>query len=116
MNHRVLVSSLQRTMRTSYRRYLLFTEKIRGIDIREAEIIKEIHQDLTRNFHYSLSGKRFLEGALKSLPITSDDALLDFGCGKGGALVTFSKYPFRKLAGVELSSELYTIAQHNIAR
>jgi|SRR5260370_19691020 len=116
MNHIALVSSLKRTMYMAYRTYLLFTEKIRGIDICEAEIIKDVHQDLTRNFHYSLSGKRFLEGALKKLPITSDDALLDFGCGKGGALVTFSKYPFRKLGGIELSSQLYTIAQNNMAR
>ena len=57
-----------------------------------------------------------MERVVKSLPITSDDALLDFGCGKGGVLVTLSTYPFRKLGGVELSPKLYAIAQNNIAR
>jgi tRNA/tmRNA/rRNA uracil-C5-methylase (TrmA/RlmC/RlmD family) len=75
-----------------------------------------LHLDLTRSFHYNSSGNRFLERVTKRLPITSDDASLDFGCGKGGALVTLSKAPFRKLGGVELSPKLSTIAQNNMAR
>jgi SAM-dependent methyltransferase len=116
MSQIAIIPLLKRKMYKVRHKYLVFLDKRRGIDIREPEIIKDVHQDLARNFRYSTSGKRFLEQAVKRLPITSDDAILDFGCGKGGALVTFSKYPFRKLGGVELSSKLYTIAQNNMAR
>jgi tRNA1(Val) A37 N6-methylase TrmN6 len=47
-------------------------------------------------------------------PITSNDAIVDYGCGKGGILVTLSKYPFAKIAGVEISPELVEIANKNI--
>jgi SAM-dependent methyltransferase len=97
-------------------RTLVFLERTRGLDIRESELIAEVHHDQSRNFRYGFVGNRFLKRIMDSLPITSADAIFDFGCGKGGSLVTFSRYPFRKLGGVELSSKLYSIAQNNMAR
>jgi SAM-dependent methyltransferase len=112
----VFFSLLKQKLRNAYRKYLLFIEKIRGIDIRKVEIIEDVHQDLKQCFPYFPVKKRFLKQIVKRLLITSDDAILDFGCGKGGALVTLSKYPFRKLGGVELSPKLHAIAQNNMAR
>jgi SAM-dependent methyltransferase len=95
---------------------LVFLDAMRGIDIREPETIKEVHQDLSRNFRYATAGKRSLEQAMKTMHIMPDDAILDIGCGKGGALAVFSKYPFRKLGGIELSSRLADIAIKNMQR
>jgi SAM-dependent methyltransferase len=40
---------------------------------------------------------------------------LDLGCGKGRALLLASRFPFRRIMGIELSPQLGTIAAANIA-
>ena len=42
----------------------------------------------------------------ESLPIGSNDVLLDFGSGMGRALCLAATYPFRSVIGVEMSPEL----------
>src|SRR5262249_30770753 len=39
---------------------------------------------------------------------------LDYGCGKGRAVVAAATFPFRKVIGIELSRRLADIATHNI--
>jgi SAM-dependent methyltransferase len=39
---------------------------------------------------------------------------VDFGSGKGRALLLASEFPFRKIAGVEFSQELHSAAERNI--
>jgi SAM-dependent methyltransferase len=39
---------------------------------------------------------------------------LDFGCGKGRAVLLASEYPFRKVVGVEFAPELVEIARRNL--
>lgn len=46
----------------------------------------------------------------------ADDAIFDFGCGKGGALVSFLDYGFQRVGGVEYDAHIYTIAQDNMKR
>jgi hypothetical protein len=41
---------------------------------------------------------------------------IDYGCGKGRALLLASHYPFRSIIGIEISSKLFTIASDNIGR
>lgn len=43
-----------------------------------------------------------------------NDAIFDFGCGKGGALVTFLDYGFSHVGGVEFDKELFEVLQLNI--
>jgi hypothetical protein len=53
--------------------------------------------------------------ALSALPIRFEDfVFLDFGSGKGRVLLQASDLPFRKIIGVEFSSELHDIAVKNI--
>jgi|SRR6185369_5748817 len=66
-----------------------------------------------RSHDYRHSGGVHLENVLNHLNITHEDAIVDFGAGKGGALVTFTKYPFSKITGVELLPELVAIAEQN---
>ena len=41
---------------------------------------------------------------------------IDFGSGKGRVLMIAAEYSFKRLIGIEFSSELNEIAKHNIAR
>lgn len=46
----------------------------------------------------------------------ADDAIFDFGCGKGGALVSFLDYGFHKVGGVEYEPKIYEVLRENIYR
>jgi hypothetical protein len=57
---------------------------------------------------------RFL-AALSCLNIRFEDFLfVDFGSGKGRALLMASEFPFKRIIGVEFAPELHAIAQRNI--
>lgn len=45
-----------------------------------------------------------------------NDAIFDFGCGKGGALVTFLDYGFQKVGGVEYEKKIYDIMLSNFEK
>lgn len=82
------------------------------IDLRYASV-HELGLSADRSHDYRHSGGIHLENVLNHLNITHDDAIVDFGSGKGGALVTFAKYPFSKITGVELLPDLVAIAERN---
>src|SRR5262249_49725277 len=42
--------------------------------------------------------------------------IIDMGCGKGVAIMAFADFPFTRIAGCDLSSELIHIAERNFAR
>jgi SAM-dependent methyltransferase len=65
---------------------------------------------------YSDSGREDLQRVLAALNIKRGDAIVDFGCGKGGALITLAEYDFSKITGVEISAELSEIARKNLDR
>lgn len=83
------------------------------IDLRYASM-NELGLSVDRSHHYAHSGGINLEHVLSALEITPADAIVDFGSGKGGALVTFAKYPFSRVTGVELLPELVAIAEQNL--
>jgi SAM-dependent methyltransferase len=57
-----------------------------------------------------------LDTFLRALDIEFDDyTFIDYGCGKGRALLMASNFPFRRIIGVEYSAELAAIARRNIA-
>lgn len=43
-----------------------------------------------------------------------DEVLLDYGSGKGRAVISAARYPFRRVIGVEHSATLSTIARENL--
>ena len=69
-----------------------------------------------RTHYYSDSSGIEFDEIISSFPITSDDAIVDFGCGKGGVLISLSKYPFSKITGVEISPEYAEIARENMRK
>jgi SAM-dependent methyltransferase len=54
---------------------------------------------------------------LSSLEINFEDfVFIDFGSGKGRALLMASEFPFKSIVGIEFSPELHVIAQRNILK
>jgi SAM-dependent methyltransferase len=55
--------------------------------------------------------------ALDRIPLPAHGiSFLDYGCGKGRALVIAGTFPFRKIAGVEISEQLAEAARSNIQK
>jgi len=85
------------------------------VDLKQV-YLEELHLPEDRCYYYANSGGLHLEKVLKALKITPGDAIIDFGCGKGGVLITLAKYPFAKITGIELSPKLVAIAKQNLSR
>ena len=66
------------------------------------------------HIEYTPLAYRHLVSILRRLQIGSDDVFLDYGCGKGRALVVAAKFSFREIIGVELSADLVETAKTNI--
>ncbi|KPK32837.1 MAG: hypothetical protein AMK70_10005 [Nitrospira bacterium SG8_35_1] len=69
-----------------------------------------------RTHYYADSGGLAFDKIMASFNITPHDAIVDFGCGKGGILISLSKYPFSRITGVEIAPELVEIAKTNIRK
>jgi SAM-dependent methyltransferase len=95
----------------NYRLQFLF----RQIDLKNV-CVDELKLPVERSYDYADSGGAALERLLNHLEITPQDSIIDFGCGKGGALITLAKYPFSKITGVELSAKLVAIARKNLGK
>jgi SAM-dependent methyltransferase len=54
---------------------------------------------------------------MSSLALKHEDfAFIDFGSGKGRALLLASEFPFRRIIGIEFSPELHAIAEQNLCK
>ena len=66
---------------------------------------------------YDPIGYRTLDRALRQLDIRpGHDVFLDYGCGKGRAVLTAAIKPFRRVLGIEMSSQLCDRARENVRR
>jgi len=67
--------------------------------------------------HYHPAPARVIVHALSELPIRHEDyVFVDFGSGKGRALLVAANFGFRQVIGVEASPALHDVALQNIAR
>ena len=64
----------------------------------------------------SPSGNKYLRTVLDNLAISSNDAIIDVGCGKGSAMCIMLEFPFWRVAGIELSQRIVDIARRNFRR
>jgi len=110
----MIVKSILRLNR--YRMIVVF-ERLRGIDFTKQLDNEQTHVSKSDGVYFSSSAYfPELRRVLNDLCITQEDSILDYGSGKGALLVLFRKYPFRKIAGVELSEKLQSIAQRNFRK
>jgi len=67
--------------------------------------------------HYSPIEPARFRAILNSLELKFEDfVFVDFGSGKGRALLLASEFPFKKIVGVEFSPQLHAVAQGNLAK
>jgi SAM-dependent methyltransferase len=88
--------------------------KLRGIDLGHVSV-SALGLPPERACAHTDSGGPELAAVLRQLPLSKETAVLDLGCGKGGALITFARLGFEHIDGVELSPELCKIARRNLA-
>jgi SAM-dependent methyltransferase len=89
-----------------------------AVDTRGEVYLPELRTDpkYEHALHYGTCACFFVRRALKFLPVDHRDfTFVDFGCGKGKALLIASDWPFREIIGVELSPALVGVAERNIA-
>jgi SAM-dependent methyltransferase len=66
---------------------------------------------------YGASDPRSFLRAMNALPLAERRyVFVDFGSGKGRAILMATEFPFKKIIGVEFSKELNNIASENIMR
>ena len=92
----------------------MFYEKPRGLNFSLRQ--KEKGIKAAGNHGYALTQKKPFDNIMRGLNITERDSFIDIGCGKGGTLLYASRYPFKRVAGVEIEEGLYNIAKHNFER
>lgn len=88
---------------------------IHNIDLRDVEA-ENLGLTRERSMNAENSGGPTLKSILNALKITPDDAIIDLGSGKGGVLITLAEYPFKKIAGLDISPVVLKVAQDNLAK
>jgi SAM-dependent methyltransferase len=78
--------------------------------------LEELHLSPELSVLHGSSGGPDLERVFRALEIKPTDKIIDIGCGKGAAIITLAKFPFAKIAGVEISPALIRVAEANFAR
>lgn len=113
--YKLLYSNLKniKWRKLSYYDYL---ENKYNVDILDKKLISEIERSGQDSLSYSPGLGYTLVDVLDNFVFTSNDAVFDFGCGKGGALLLFLKNGLTKAGGVEYDKELYGIAVDNFKK
>ena len=93
----------------------IFYDKIYGLDFLSVIPLKELGLDDSVVVQGSPSGNKYLYNVLKDLDIKEHNSILDIGCAKGSAIKYFSKFPFKKIDGLELSESLSKICTNNFS-
>jgi SAM-dependent methyltransferase len=79
----------------------------------------DIDDDATRHQSnlYLGSPARVTRHLIRSLGINcADYSFVDYGSGKGRAVLVAAEFPFRRVVGVEISEQLHTAAESNLQR
>lgn len=95
-------------------------DEIHGTDTAGGITVENLQIDSANRKHghpYEPMPMRSFERLLESVAVRHEDyVFLDFGSGKGRALLLASHYPFKKVIGVEYALDLHTVALKNIAQ
>lgn len=64
---------------------------------------------------YEPAGYEIIDKLINIIEVDfSESTFLDYGCGKGRAVIVAAQYPFNKIIGIDLSDNLTDIAKHNV--
>ena len=98
------------------RKFTILLDSVRGLDFEAAMLAEEAGLDPELSHRSTPSGNRYLNAVLDTLSVSPRHGILDLGCGKGSAMRLMGKYPFQRIAGIELSEKVASIARRNFAR
>ena len=96
--------------------YYDYLENKFGVDIVGKKLVEEMEHPQKDALNYSPGLGYPLMDVLDNFLFTAEDAVFDFGCGKGGALMLFQKSGVEKLGGVEYDKQLYDILLGNFKK
>jgi SAM-dependent methyltransferase len=91
-------------------------ERPAGIDTASIVRLHELGLDANGRIDYHPTPWLALKRVLSERDVAAHDVFIDFGCGKGRVVYQAAMYPFRRVIGVELSTELADIARDNVER
>ena len=94
--------------------YYTWLEERFNLDISGIKSLEFLEKTNENAVEYSSNIEYSLIDALKQFYIDPEDAIFDFGCGKGGALILADYAGFSKIGGVEFDKELHEIAVKNM--
>jgi hypothetical protein len=89
--------------------------RLRGLDFGIVSV-EDLGLEADRASQHKDGGGPLLCDLLNQLEISPADAALDIGSGKGGAMATLARYPFRNVDGVEICRKLAEAARRNLAK
>jgi len=96
------------------RRKKIILEQFSGLDLTKSVDNKSLGLDhFGEGIFYATGNDRDLIEVLDDLQIKPEDRILDYGAGKGAAMVVMDKYDFSEVAGVEISTALCKVAEKN---
>jgi len=101
------------TVKAITRKSKVMLERSRGLDFTSIINSETVGFDPDIVHRSSPSGNKYLEQLLNDLGITNNDSIIDIGAGKGSAMRSMLKFPFKKVDGVELSEQISAIATNN---
>ena len=114
-----LLPSVRAEIREGERRAAEFDVRF-GVDTGGFIHPTELALDLPNQMHavsYRGSDPKHFSDAIACLAIDYGQfVFIDFGSGKGRALLLAEQFPFKRIIGVEFSEELHRIAEENIRR
>lgn len=87
-----------------------------GINTRGFNRAEDNLSALGDGLHYEYVPYYLLQMIFRRIPSKENHAFADYGCGKGRVTAFASRFPFRKVTGIELRPELAAIAERNMAR
>lgn len=96
--------------------YYEYLENKFGVDIVERKFVDEMDHPKKDALNYSPGMGYPLIDVLDNFVFHPDDAVFDFGCGKGGALLLFQRSGCSKIAGVEYDRPLYDTLLDNYGK
>jgi len=75
----------------------------------------QVHDNIF-NFMYEPTPYHVLRKLFIKYPVCKDDHFIDFGCGKGRALVIAANIGCKNLYGLDISDSLLDVAAKNLSR
>ena len=92
---------------------VLGVASIAELDFTSVIYPEELGLDPQQVYRSSPSGNAYLSNLLADMGISKADSIIDIGSGKGSAMRIMLEFPFKKVAGIEISEHIAKIAKKN---